>query len=90
MFFKTETGSTYEVDLKEKKIRRVLGIDDPTPRQGKDGEWKTFKSLLIEKGEPAYIMWDPKTTPLLEESVGGYPATVTSIVVDIIEDSNIN
>ena len=83
MKFTTATGSCYEVNQDSKQIRRINGVKDPQPRQGKDGEWKTYADLMIKVGASAYIFWDPKMTPLLEGSDGGAPATVTSTVMSI-------
>lgn len=83
MKFVTATGSIYEVNTDSKKIRRLSGVKDPQPRQGNDGEWKPYLDLMLNLGSPAYIFWDSKTTPLLEGSSFGSPATVTSIVKEI-------
>lgn len=40
--FSTETGSIYEVDPANRRVRRITGHRPPTERQGSDGEWKTF------------------------------------------------
>jgi len=48
MKFKTFSGSVYELDLNNKRIRRLNGNKAPTERQGADGEWKTYASLLNE------------------------------------------
>lgn len=39
---KTESGSIYELDQANKRIRRIEGMQVPTPRMGSDGTWKTF------------------------------------------------
>ncbi len=80
--FTTETGSRYEVNTTDKQARRVTGIKPATNRQG-DG-WKSYEDISdIVIGKSVAIFWDPKTTPLLEGSTGGIPATVTSCVVSI-------
>lgn len=86
MKFETASGSLYEVDDINKKIRRLIGIKDPTPRQGIDGQWRGYKELALELGQSAVIFWDPETTPLLEDNpfVSGSPATITSTVTNII------
>lgn len=83
MKFQTVTGSLYEVNEETKEIRRLIGVKDPQPRQGKDGVWKPYADLFLKTGESALIFWDAKTTPLLEGSEGGAPATITSPVVSI-------
>jgi len=82
--FTTESGSVYEVDCEDKKIRRLNGIKSPTARQGKDGEWKNYSDLLLTKGASCIIVWDAKTTPLLTNSFGNLPSTITSIVIEIL------
>ena len=38
-------NSIYEIDEDNRLIRRVSGLSSPTPRQGKDGEWKEYVSI---------------------------------------------
>ncbi len=54
--FYTETGSIYELDKTNKRIRRVFGVSEPTPRMGADGSWKTYERLYIED-LCAVIVW---------------------------------
>lgn len=89
MKFQTESGSVYEVDEDKKQVRRLIGMADPQPRMGKDGDWRTYVSLQLILGEPALIRWDPATTPLLPGSMSGdTPATMTSTVVKIDDTVN--
>jgi len=80
--FETITGSTYEVDEIEKKIRRVSGKRPAQPRQGEDGEWKPYEATTeIAVGRHVVIQW-PAGTPLHEGSpYGAKPCTITSTVV---------
>ena len=100
MRFTTISGSVYEVDTETKKIRRLNGKKDPSPRQGKDGEWQEYlNELTVEVGEPVWIQWAaPKqlTEEMLdllgiEEKDAPPPApgrlTHTSLVVEI--DTNV-
>jgi hypothetical protein len=90
--FTTISGSVYELNLSERKIRRLGNAMDlaTTTRQGKDEEWQKYDSLLPsrpEVGEALIIFWDAKTTPLLEGSdPGAVPATITSYVSSILPD----
>lgn len=85
MKFITESGSTYEVDEENKRVRRLAGKADPTPRQGKDGEWKSYKAHAVCLGIGALFLWDKKTTPLLPGSEEGTsPVTMTSPVKEIL------
>jgi hypothetical protein len=86
MKFQTTTGSLYEVDAVQQKVRRLSGVKDPQPRQGKDGEWRAYVDLQLKEGKCAVIFWDPATTPLLEGSpAGATPTTITSVVLKIEE-----
>lgn len=74
--FNTETGSSYEVDTNEKRIRRVMGTHAPTPRQGNDKEWKSYHWISdIELRKPVLIAWDAEGK-----------ATETSLVTIISEE----
>lgn len=58
MRFITISGSTYEVDQDNKKIRRLKGKADPTPRQGQDGVWREYINLSpIVVGQAVLIQW---------------------------------
>jgi hypothetical protein len=91
MIFKTITGSVYEIDNENKQLRRVNGLEDPTPRVGLDGVWKPFVEVTTPVvGKPVTILWNSKTTkPLighLSPDVAQHtPLTMTSLVVEIQE-----
>jgi hypothetical protein len=69
MIFYTVSGSAYELDKDNNKIRRLEGAIDPTPRQGPDGEWKTFEFCSqVCEGRPVLIVWE------------GTKSTMTSLV----------
>lgn len=55
MLFTTE-NSTYEID--DRRIRRLEGVNTPTPRQGGDGEWKPFHAVSeVTVGLGVVIIW---------------------------------
>jgi hypothetical protein len=85
MRFQTESGSLYEVNEIDKQVRRLNGASDPTPRQGKDGEWKHYDAILsgIEVGRSVMIVWTSDIQPPPVE--GSLPTTITSPVVKIVE-----
>lgn len=57
MIFQTE-NSTYEVDLNERRIRRLYGRFSPTDRQGGNGEWKSYTDITDPVvGCPVRIIW---------------------------------
>lgn len=78
--FSTETGSEYELNLTEKKIRRLTGTHGPTPRQGQDGEWRTFSAIGPEVpclGQTLLIEWG------VQNEDGSEQCTVTSPVTSV-------
>lgn len=92
MLFQTVNGSSYEVDQENKKIRRLSGSSNPTNRQGKDGDWKTFFNISpIVEGKGVVIFWvdaDPlaETLEQLEGPSIIIPITYTSDVAKIINE----
>lgn len=62
-------NSTYEFDLKEKKVRRESGLNPPTDRFRPDGEWKPYTSLSIEMGGRVLIQWQAEKHTLLSPAV---------------------
>lgn len=85
--FSTVSGSTYEVDTTNKRIRRLNGVKDPQPRQGRDGEWRNYADVVGPVvGKQVFIAWDKTTTPLLAGSPeSAIPGTMTSVVVSVEE-----
>lgn len=76
MIFYTR-NSAYEVDVTGKRIRRLSGKEDSTPRQGEDRIWKDFQSISdIKKDVSVLIVWSEE---------GAIPSTLTSPVVKVIE-----
>jgi hypothetical protein len=72
--FKTETGSVYQWDREQGRIRRLSGDMPPTSRVG-DG-WKTAIHVHLEVGRSAVIVW-----AITDEGIS--QTTVTSFVVEI-------
>lgn len=57
MIFETQ-NSVYELDQDQKNIRRLSGKENPTPRQGSDGQWKAIKSIVpLKVGLQSMIVW---------------------------------
>lgn len=89
MIFHTESGSTYEVDVINKKIRRLNGAKDPTPRQGRDGEWRDYSYLWpspLRVGEMAIIVWG-KDVQLMPEVQAALEAGDIGIAIAITHTS---
>lgn len=74
--YKTASGSIYEVRPANKEIRRVFGINEPTERQGADGEWKKYEDLSTDFDHLVIIWGDVD---------GIYKTTVTSKITDYDE-----
>lgn len=94
MKFTTASGSVYEVNTDSKQIRRLNGVKDPTPRQGKDGQWRAYEEIFPDPprvGASLVIKWDSKTDltdegkAFLEAVPAGFvlPLTTTSTIVSI-------
>lgn len=88
MVIHTESGSVYEVDRNHKRVRRLAGERNPTPRTGIDGEWKAYADIQPdppEVGVPLLIVWEVPTAQM--EATGlaeiRVPTTLTSTVVAI-------
>lgn len=82
--FETESGSVYEVDLAERRVRRVCGKNAATRRMGTDGEWKTFVAMTpIVLGGPVMFTWRFDEGPT-EDLLWGR-ATTTSAVQLVME-----
>jgi len=55
---KTQTGSFYEIDLLEKKFRRLTGDGTPTPRTGDDVVWKNYLAVTFPRvGDRVFVTW---------------------------------
>lgn len=40
-------NSAYEIDPEQKQVRRLTGLNDPTPSQGPNGDWKTYDYVSL-------------------------------------------
>jgi hypothetical protein len=92
MKFTTVSGSVYEVNTDSKQIRRLNGSKDPTPRQGPDGQWRSYEDITpINVGASVAIFWSAETALLAEteealKSMPGAiaaPTTMTSMVASV-------
>lgn len=43
----TESGSVYELDEVQRRVRRLSGVTTPTARQSADGEWQEYAKLYV-------------------------------------------
>jgi hypothetical protein len=91
MIFTTKSNSTYDIDIANKRIRRLNGNNEPQPRQGQDGEWKTYAAILPtipQVGEILIIFWT-KDAPLFQGSdKNAKPCTITSAIESVSEGLN--
>lgn len=77
-------NSKYEIDTDGKKVRRLTGQNQPTQRQGQDGDWRTFEEVLEPTvGNSLLIIWKVDS-----ENNGDsiLRTTMTSTIVKIIND----
>jgi hypothetical protein len=79
IIFFTLSGSSYEVDQENNRIRRLAGTKDPTVRQGNDGEWKDYKHLSFSE-DGVLIVWNI-------DDHGISKTTMTSPVVKVVNKS---
>lgn len=56
--FHTESGSQYELDITNSRVRRITGNHPPTERQGPDGEWRKYRFIDIKLDRGCLILWD--------------------------------
>lgn len=81
MIFRFSTdNSIYEVDPDRKLIRRLAGVNAPTPSQGADGEWKVFERIDgLEVGYPSLIRYpnEKGTLTSVVRSLNGAPYDIT-------------
>jgi hypothetical protein len=78
----------YELDATARRVRRICGDTQPTPRQGDDGEWRTFESVFptpIALGESVLFIWGYYQRGT--ESVAR--STMTSIVVGTVDAAGV-
>lgn len=75
MIHVTKSGSVYEVDVPGKRVRRLHGEQDPTPRQGKDGEWRAYAAMYWVTGRCLVFDW-----------AGDGKCTMTSAVMKSFEN----
>lgn len=83
--FLTKSGSLYEVDAIEKKIRRVSNTNNSQPTDRQTDSWKEYSNITdIVVGQSVLICWDKNTTPIFDGSPDhAVPSTMTSPVVEI-------
>lgn len=87
MIFRTESGSSYEVDQPNNKIRRLYGKLPSTDRVGQDGEWKSFHSLSqLIIGRPVIIVWG-----FVDDGLGKIAqSTCTSFLSEIVREDQLS
>jgi hypothetical protein len=86
MIFNTVSGSIYEVDETNKRIRRLEGKTLGTVRVGNDGDWKRYSNISeIKVGRSIVIVWG------IDYDGGEYVkarSTITSSVESVSEGMN--
>ena len=90
-YVETETGSIYELDVEYRRIRRLHGNSNSTPRVGKDGVWKKIKNATLPNvGSPMIFIWGIDCDPINDIEPGlpdGFRVrtTMTSRVISVKE-----
>jgi hypothetical protein len=77
-YVRTETGSLYEFDTEGKRVRRLSGVKNPTPRQGADGVWKLNMEVAELSNGRLLIAWEAGES---EDGLAIMKTTMTSAVV---------
>lgn len=88
MIFRTYSGSLYELDQEQKRIRRVFGTRPAQKYQGKDCEWKTYIELFPEipkLDRPLIIVWECKVD---DEII--VRTTQTSLITEFISEKEMS
>ena len=58
MKFKTVTGSLYEIDLPNNRVRRLTGTKAVTNHQNDDGDWQDYLEVSeVKVGVGVFITW---------------------------------
>lgn len=68
--------SIYEIEPLNKRVRRLAGINSPTPRQGNDGEWQPYQALHYTLENTLLFVWG-------DNPDGTQKCTETSHIVSI-------
>lgn len=78
-------NSLYEVDVDRNpnRVRRLQGVNDPTPRQGEDGVWKDlavpFDREWAEVARVGLFVWNVTEDGVMQ-------STMTSVIQDMTDD----
>lgn len=79
--YATSSGSVYQVDYTNKRVRRLQGNGPATDRQGPDGQWKSFEDVVETSDGALGFVWRVDTEP----GRVVFRSTVTSPVVAQVE-----
>jgi hypothetical protein len=78
----TESGSIYELDTQNKRIRRVHGRS-PAPSRLPAADWRTYKAIgPVQEGLSLFVAW-PDESVGVRARPGAIPGMVTSRVVRV-------
>jgi hypothetical protein len=83
---RTESGSVYDVDHDEKRIRRVHGRHGPTDTQPQDGIWRRFSGLEGPTAGQSMIVYWATEAAGAKETDFGFRTTVVTQVTEIDPD----
>ena len=80
MTFTTASGSVYQVDTEDKRIRQIKGRTSERVNRNGNGQWVDFTEIDVRAGRSALIVW-PRDVAAID---GCTDITVTSRVVSIV------
>ena len=81
---RTESGSVYDVDLEEGRIRRVHGRHGPTDMQPQDGIWRRFDGLEgPDPGQPMVVYWATEAAAGAKKTSLGFRTTIVLEVREV-------
>lgn len=82
--------STYEVDLPGRRVRRITGERQPTPRQGTDGDWRGYQDILaapMPDGLSVWFDWTGLGNGMLTSAVA--PDDVDQVLAALVDDAGV-
>jgi hypothetical protein len=86
----TTRNSVYEINEVDHMIRRMNGVNDPTPRQGADGEWQKY-STIAPLLDGLMIVWGINADGSAASTWTSAVVTDTALAVNPIrEDPSVN
>ncbi len=83
MTFTTASGSVYQVDTEDKRIRQIKGRMSERVNRNGNGQWVDFTEIDVRAGRSAFIVW-PRDVAAIDGREDATEITTTSRVVSIV------